>query len=100
MLFGSKNSREKQIKNYNEVIKILENFDKYTNYKYTHYINQKKEACIIEIALINKDIRKIRGSSKYKSMKMIDKIQLYIRLYSPKTYLIIVKLKEKIKQLV
>ncbi len=75
--------REKQIYHTEQVINMLEGFNKYTNYKYNDAIIKKKNYYYFKIALLKKDWKMVRISKYYQSAGFKDKVTMFIKMYFP-----------------
>lgn len=87
---------EKVVKNINEFIKIIENFDKFSKYKYTQTINRTKEYYKMEILYAQKKFKEIftTNLAQYYKDAYNDKfyIKHIIKNYFKKLYLIYKKI--------
>lgn len=91
---------EEKIKYVQAFIEILNNFNKYSNYKYSTNIEQAIIEREIQIIELSKDVKKIRDVKykKYlKSMKNIDKLKLFLRFHFRTPYMKLAGTKNKIK---
>lgn len=94
-MFNKKNNQEK-IKYIEGVINILDNFNKYSDYRYLGEIEKAKIVREVQILELNKEIKKLkqgRYREYYDNLGRIDKIKLYCRCYFPNVYSKLAKLK-------
>lgn len=107
---GSSNDRlnkrsKEEIVNYNkERIRILNKFDKYSNYRNKDFV--KKAALVYELNILWLEgkiknraykLETIKSKGYFDSMKLKEKTKLYTKCYFPKSYEKLAHVKEKIK---
>ena len=99
MLTGE-NREEKLIKNGNEIIDMLNEFNKYVNGKYSNAINKRIIKEEFEILKVEKKI-KLMNEAKYKlfykSLSNKEKLNIHAQYYFPKAYRKLLKIKKYIK---
>lgn len=96
------NLTEKYIKVKNGDIKLLEDFNKYTNYKYSAVVEENISKKDFEILILkNKisEIKKIEYRTFYNEMNNIMKIKLHLKYYFPRPYSLMVGIKRYIKKI-
>lgn len=100
-MISDKNKAEKIIDLYNKIIDMLNEFNKYSNGRYSDVINEKIIKNEFEILKTDKKIKQLRGT-KYKtiydSLRLKEKTKIYINCYFPNIYQKLSNIKRYIKQ--
>ncbi len=96
------NVKQNMIINHKKNINILDEFNEYTNHKYSDPVNRAKLLNEFEILVLSRKIKELK-SSKYKEyygeFGFIDKIKLYARCYFPGFYQKLINFKRNVKGL-
>lgn len=94
-----KNKEDKIINLNLNIIKMLNDFDKYSNGKYSNDIKKKILHNEFQILKIKRNIKGLK-SAKYKTiyncLEIKEKIKIYTRCYLPNIYMKLVDIKEKL----
>ncbi|MDM0763063.1 glycosyltransferase [Clostridium perfringens] len=88
--FSKDNIFEKIIKNNKNDIKLLNNFNEFTNKKFNDFINEKIKRCKFNIYSINGDIKSIKDEDYkvlFSELSFKEKLKIYLRNISPKLYI-------------
>jgi len=86
---SGKNVTDNYVKSYKGAISLLDNFNKYTNYKYFNEVDKaksEKESNILILEAKIKELKKPRYKEYYNALGVNVKIKLYARCYFPKLY--------------
>ncbi|WP_297420723.1 glycosyltransferase [Clostridium sp.] len=97
------NDENKKIENQENLISILDNFNIYSQNKYSEKINERRKLYEYQLYFMKGDIKKLkepRYKEFYKKVGMKAKIGMYIKLYKPKMYKNINKVYRPIKNLI
>lgn len=101
-LFGE-NMKEKRIKNINNDIKLLEEFNKETQNKYCDVVNKAILKCNYNIALFNENIVELKRKEYrqlYSDINNKLKMKIYIKSYFPNVYIKLDSIKKVIKGII
>jgi len=88
-LLAVSNIETKIIKYYEDDIKLLDNFNKYSDYKYSNAVEKTKLPKQFRILLLNNKIKELKATRYkefYNALGTKGKIKLHARWYFPKTY--------------
>lgn len=100
-LYSGENAIEKAVKSKDNDINLLNDFNKYTNYKYEPIIEKTKEKKEFEKLLIQGNLKRLR-IGKYKSfysqLSKTSKLKLITKFHFPKFYFILLNIKKAIAQ--
>lgn len=92
---SSKDSKDKNVKHIEKTIVLLNEFNEYSNEKYSDAINKRISKLKIEILIIKKKLKELKDSNYkiiYDSLGIKEKIKIYIKSYFPNTYKKLVRL--------
>jgi len=105
-LFDRSNNEKKIIKNQENLISILDNFNIYSQFKYSEKIEERRKLYEYQLYFIKGDINKLkelRYKEFYKNVGIKAKVGMYVKSYSPKIYRKLDKvyrpMKDKVKQI-
>lgn len=85
-----------------ESLKILDYVDKYSEYKYSKNIDERKKHFEFKILYIKGDIKSIKGprySKLYTALRKTKKMGMYVQAYLPQMYVTLARFYEKIKNI-
>ncbi|NFI94752.1 glycosyltransferase [Clostridium botulinum] len=99
-MYFNENGKLNAINNNNNNIKLLNEFNKYTKYKYSNSVGKKILIHYGNIALINGNLKKLKSKQYedyYKDIKTKEKIKLFAKYYWPNLCEKLAKIKRKTK---
>lgn len=91
-------TKEKRLQISEEILCMLGDFDKYTNYKYSTAVNKAKLNKKYRILILQGKIKELKSQYKkyYTMLKPYEKMKLYAKCIFPKTYEKLMNIKDKI----
>lgn len=90
---------QKIVDNINNDIKLLKDFNKFTNYNYNEIIKRKIKECEFNILCNNGDLKKLKSEnylSMFNNLSFKNKLKIYIRKNIPNLYFNLYKFKKYI----
>ncbi|AND83744.1 glycosyltransferase [Clostridium tyrobutyricum] len=97
---SKENKIEKLITLKKQIANMLNEFNEYSNHKYSNAIHKKIVEDKIEILIINKEIKALKSPEYkiiYDSLTLKQKIKIYARFYMPNVYIKFSNIKRKVK---
>lgn len=78
------NNKEKSIAHYQEMLEVLAQLDKYTNYHYKAAVQKLENHYIYTIHLVKKEYREIKSNREiYSALSTKEKVRTNLELYAP-----------------
>ncbi|EKQ56940.1 MULTISPECIES: glycosyltransferase family 2 protein [unclassified Clostridium] len=102
-LFYRLNDEERIVKNQEELISILDNFNIYSQFKYSKKIKERKKLYEYQLYFIKGDIKKLKQPKYkefYKKLGIKAKIGIYVKSFNPKMYKVVNKVYRPIKNII
>lgn len=88
------------VNNIENDIKLLEEFNEFTNFKYDEFVKIKIKECKFNILVINGDLKRLKSEkyiNMFKNLSIKSKMKIYFRKNSPVLFLKLYNLKNKFR---
>lgn len=97
----SLSSIERQVEHNDAIINMLDEINRYTEYKYNHAVNKTKKQCYFDLLLMQEMFKEAKAEELkeiYSALSGIDKTKIFIKQYFPGVARVLSKIKRMLQK--